>query len=737
MDLQSHKTIINKNFLLLILTLSSPILLIAQDTIDVNLNIKHIVGGVSEFDRSKYLIFHEDLTGKEWESDDMKKSFLEDNDVYLGRNNGTIVWEYNNTKEDPNKAGWPDIDFMKTRAQLAIDNYAAETFAHQFEDRYTNMMVGGQEHMYPHGQETSRYGLIYEGHEATAEFYANYLKDFFGTGGSNGRPQPKMLEVINEPFVKAGSLGTTKEEIAKYHNVVAKRVKEMTPDIMVGGYTAAHPAFESNNFGHWNSNWKMFIDVAGENMDFFSFHLYDITLDGSLDGTKTKRAGANIEAIMDMINHYSVLKLGDVKPFSISEYGWFCKDYEGSYNYLIDWYNIRSFNNMMLQLLERQDQVINAIPFVLLKAIWAKPAGADYNNYQSRLLREIGELPGETPHGGYIYTDILKFYEFWSDVNGIRIDTKSTDFDILSDAYVDGNKVHLILSNLNSEDRNVDLKLFGSGSNTIQSLKVKHQYLDGERSTIEITDYTEGIDQIVLNSEATMIIEYNFDSAISINETSSEKDYYADKYLQTINASLAVNFNINNVDIANNGEAILRVGVGRAHDKELKPTLVINGNELRVPEDWRGYDQKNRDSFFGVLEIPVPYEYLQSNNKVSVRFGDAGGHITTMILKVYNQSTEIKRSGFNFNDGADVGIKDNPLNQMRVFPNPTEGNLNIDNPLNSKLSFSIVNLSGNQINQGQLFGSTNTLDISELNNGIYFIWFKDSKNLKAVKFIKQ
>lgn len=729
-----------KLFLTIALVILST-LLKAQDTLDINLKFKHIVGDVSEFDRNKFMIFHEDLDGKEWESNDMKKAFLEDNDLYLGRNNGGIVWEWNNTREDTNKPGWPDIDYLKTRATNSKNNYASNTFIHQFENRYDLMMIGGQEHMFPHGQATNQGGLIYENYEATAEFYAHYIKEFYGTGGTTGRPKPKMLEVINEPFVKAGKLGTTNEELSKYHNVIAARVKELNPEIMVGGYTAAHPAFESNNFGHWDNTWKLFIDVAGENMDFFSFHLYDVTLDDLHTGTITKRAGSNIEAIMDMINHYSMIKLGELKPFSISEYGWFVKDYEGDYDPLIDWYNIRSFNNMMLQLMERQDQIINAIPFVLLKALWAHPEGKVYNNYQSRLMRQVGELPEETQlddptQAPYMFTDIIKFYEFWNEVSGTRIDTKTTDFDMLSDAYINGKKLYLILSNLNSEDREIKLNFFDDDAYTLQNIEVKELFLDVDKAKIQTTNYTDNIDFITLKSEATMILEYTFNEDLGTSETISEKDYYATTYLQTIAANSERNFIINNVDVADNGEAILRIGLGRDHNLSLKPIVKINDHELRVPEDWRGYDQSTRDRFFGVLEVPVPYEYLQANNTISLEFNDAGGHITTMVLKTFTLSAPIERSLFNYGDNEDVGIEDNPLTQIKVYPNPVKNVLRIDNPLNTELSYIVCNTHGVTIKKGIITPNSNTIDTPELNTGLYIIQLSDKQHNTSIKFLK-
>ena len=44
----------------------------------------------------------------------------------------------------------------------------------------------------------------------------------------------------------------------------------------------------------------------------------------------------------------------------------------------------------------------------------------------------------------YTFTEMIKFYELWSDVNGTRVDVWSDNPDVLADAYVNGNKAYVI-----------------------------------------------------------------------------------------------------------------------------------------------------------------------------------------------------------------------------------------------------------------------------------------------------
>ena len=63
---------------------------------------------------------------------------------------------------------------------------------------------------------------------------------------------------------------------------------------------------------------KLFMDEAGQDMDVFSTHLYDGI---NQIGQDTKRSGSNMEAILDLIETYSYVKWGIIKPHAITEFG--------------------------------------------------------------------------------------------------------------------------------------------------------------------------------------------------------------------------------------------------------------------------------------------------------------------------------------------------------------------------------------------------------------------------------
>ncbi|QBG45915.1 hypothetical protein EGM51_00250 [Verrucomicrobia bacterium S94] len=614
----------------------------AQVSVDINLDTRHEVGGVSEFDRETYMVLHASAGENTWDSEEQESAFLNDYDVYLGRANGTLPWNLSQTTEDPSKPGWCDHANMLSRGNSARSTYASDTHAHSLESRARKMMIGGQEGMYPNGQ-TNGNGFAVGSYEALADFYEQFLTDFYGTGGTDGAPKPAMVEVMNEPFVKADELGTTRANISRLHTNVAAAIHNSHPDVMVGGYCAAHPQYEGSNFGHWEDNWKTFIDIAGEHMDFFSLHLYD-NPGGSTNVLEHQyRSGSNVEALLDMIEHYSMLTLGEIKPFNISEFGSLSVESDVPYNPKNDWVDVRSYSTILMQLLERPDRMIQTIPFMMVQAEWGRSANG--YPYPTRLLYDEDELLGspKDKDGPFVFTERIKYWELWKEVQGTRVDSISDDPDIQVDAYVDETNAFVIVSSLDhTGPQTVDLNLFGT-SRLFNAVEVKHTYADAAGNVVLDHYVTNELASMTLPASSTAVIKYQFSAPVVPEKTEIESKYYATTYLQPITAGTPVVFSITNVNTsARYGEAVLRLGLGRAHGLSLQPVLTVNGTEVPVPEDWRGYDQSTRDSFFGVLEIPVPYELLQSNNTVSVQFEDNGGHVSSVALQVFEFESDIR-----------------------------------------------------------------------------------------------
>ncbi|MFY0627071.1 MAG: Ig-like domain-containing protein [Reichenbachiella sp.] len=620
--------------------------------VDVNLNVKHTVGGISEFDRKKFITVHSDQTEADWTSGNgtlnLAEDFLIDMDVYMGRNTGGISWNLSRMNEDPEREGFANPADVAGFGATTKSNYEQNDFFNTYENR-NDLILAAQLHpFYPDGdlindswsfsQEDTPdnpFGF------ATGEFMGRYVQEYHG---GVGQPLPKWIEVINEPMwhLWDQEMAHEPEEIFKFHNGAAAGIRSIIgSDIPIGGFCTAFPDFEKNDFEQWNNRWKLFMDMSGENMDFWTIHLYDWpSIHG---GKKLYRKGSNIEATFDMMEHYSLISQGEVKPMMISEYGAMAHDYlDDFWTPYRDWLQLKSISSMMMTFMDRPNLINISMPFIVLKAEWGRDqeTGAPYNH---RLMRKANEVEGETGEH-YVYTEMVKFYQLWSDVNGTRVDTKSLDLDIQVDAYIDGDSAYVILNNLYFEDKTISVNLFEEVGVGLDHLTVKHLYLQGQNPVLETTELTEAPSEFTLGAEGTMILTYAFDSDITIDQTSDESKYYALEHLQEIGSS-DLTYNINGVTTtADFGEATLRLGIGRDHGKSLRPQITFNGQSLTVPKNYSGDDQNQRDSFFGVLEVPVPFDLLEASNIIEVSFIDEGGHVSSATLRVFEHSQEITRT---------------------------------------------------------------------------------------------
>jgi len=630
----------------------TPFTVFAKTEAVINLNVKHSVAGKDTFERSKHMKLHSTIYDNDWNGEEDKlKYMMEDLDVYFGRDNGSSVWNFNQAKQDENRPGYADsADIIRRGKQSREVAYGVnKSSVHKYDER-GDLMVGGQPRQHFLGKTSpccgNGEGWQANGGDAIGEFLGQYINEFFrseGQAATNGHPRPIYLEILNEPLYQVTDapheLGLDNPidpiKVFEFHNTAAEGVRKYNTDVKIGGFTVAFPIFEERNFARWSERMKLFIDTSGEYMDVYSTHFYDLE-----DSNKFK--GSRLEATLDMVDHYSMVKLGHTKEHLISEYGGRNRNMEREqWSPLRDWWFLKAASPMLLQFLDRPDSILTSIPFVPIKALWGTNGDIPYN---WRLLRQAKEGVGEEGED-WVFTEMVKFYELWSDVNGTRVDTFTTNPNILIDSYVDENKAYVIISNLTSASENVLLHKLGNSDAQIQSVKIKHLYLDGTKPKLDVINASADTDNFDLAAEATIIVEYTYDTDLNIDAVSDEKKYFATEYLKEISPNVDNTFVINDVTTSDHGEAILRIALGRDIGSFLNPTVTFNGQILNAKARLSGDDQSGRPRFFGLVEIPVPYNLVQTNNTVAIRFPDAGGHIASVNMKVFNFDRNIRSEG--------------------------------------------------------------------------------------------
>ena len=154
------------------------------------------------------------------------------------------------------------------------------------------------------------------------------------------------------------------------------------------------------------------------------------------------------------------------------------------------------------------------------------------------------------------------------------------------------------------------------------------------------------------------------------------------------------------------------MSVARHHQLSKMPVVKINDNLLKVPGNWRGYDQSNRDEFFGMIEINVPVEYVKNNNIINISFPDSGGYISSIVFV-----TETFDTTFSTNKKHNESY----LNKLKIFPNPSNGLFHLDNKYEGEL-IKVYDISGKKIHKEKFNGIS--LDLNHLQSGPYFVELK-------------
>ncbi|WP_170178536.1 T9SS C-terminal target domain-containing protein [Flammeovirga pectinis] len=577
----------------------------AQTNATIEYTVQRYIGDVSELDRAKYFNLHSNSQSEE------HTAFYKEFNV------------------SPSRGFWGAFSFNKISKKNPVGVYPTPKNSKNKNVRDVQHYVGTE-----HPKNVFKDGID---PEVVANWSAEYFKNF-----SNNDLRPQFLEPMNEPFVHAHDFyegkwipedeARIKKQMSEVFSAIGAKI-HATPELAnmkVVGYSAAWPSFERKNFQNWEENMKLFMDIAGENMDGFSTHLYDGV---NVTGQDNKRSGSNSEAILDLIEAYSYTKWGVVKPHAITEYGVIPKGFGEGYSPVRASQAVSGINHMIFNLLDRENNMYISIPFITGKSKWNMTKKNNYTPYKAAMM--IPTNLGEAKPAGWEYNEKVYFYKQWASVKGKRVYVATDNPDVQIQGFVDGNVLYVALNNLDDKEQEVNLN-FNEKLKKLKNINSKSvkTYTDKKAEYTEKT-FSKAINSLVLEPSETVVLAYEFSKEIKFDNTIHETKYYSTKVVQEIKANTSIDYTFDSIKTGK-GEATLMLGIARAHGKSLKPVVTLNGKELTVPTNWKGYDQKNRKAFFGTIEIVIDPSSLKENNTVSVTFPDAGGHVSSLILELKN-----------------------------------------------------------------------------------------------------
>jgi hypothetical protein len=381
--------------------------------------------------------------------------------------------------------------------------------------------------------------------------------------------------------------------------------------------------------------------------------------------------------------------------------------------------SIRSQNAMLFGLFERQDITELTIPFTTGKSTWHITAANNYLPYKAVLYKPVPFGVPLDQVTSWEYTDRIYFYELWKNVSGDRIELNSSNPDVQVQGFRNGNKLYVALNNLDDADRTVSLQLQTISGATVSDVRIKSLIINPNEAA-QITDQTTSVlpESYQLKANETVVFEYTYNTDFSYeNALISNRHYSNESMVQPITANSSMTYTFSNVPTSSIASATLRMSIGRKHNRSKSPTVLINGQALSVPTNWKGYDQANRDDFFGMIEIDVPAASVQASNIVSLTFPDSDGHLSSLVLITESEDPTV----LSLEKSALIQRAD----KLLLYPNPVDDVLYLEEKYQGK-AISFFTLTGKEI--FSIIYDGNAIDITHLASGLYLV---RSENLYA------
>lgn len=195
-----------------------------------------------------------------------------------------------------------------------------------------------------------------------------------------------------------------------------------------------------------------------------------------------------------------------------------------------------------------------------------------------------------------------------------------------------------------------------SGIASVQNVELRNMHFDIQETHLDRHHMSAAPKTVTLAADATVVLRYRLANNVAVNNTVVEKKYFGESVSGGIEphrisvAGGAKTLYINNVSVPSGySEAILRLTVSLYPDEDDKvgghlslDSITVNGTAIEAPIDWKGPKANRAERFFGVLDIPVPVELLQSTNTIAVDFRH-NGELTVANLIVSEFTSEPNR----------------------------------------------------------------------------------------------
>ncbi|MEM6315969.1 MAG: hypothetical protein AAF743_17905, partial [Planctomycetota bacterium] len=192
--------------------------------VDVELDMRHEIGGIDELDRAKFLAVHADPYEDEWRGEiDKLDYFVNDLGSHFGRETGKITNTLLNSREDPARPGFADPAHIREMGAEDKAEWNGRDEIHPLAVGQDVIVCAQLHPFWPGGTHAVREGWMLSTTDtqeepigtATGTFVADYFDAFFG---DDARAKPKYFEIINEPLYYLTTHGETDPaDVFRFH----------------------------------------------------------------------------------------------------------------------------------------------------------------------------------------------------------------------------------------------------------------------------------------------------------------------------------------------------------------------------------------------------------------------------------------------------------------------------------------------------------------------------------------
>lgn len=599
------------------------------------------IQGISEVERKRYFSVCDHGTGFEnrVKDDAMYDYLVNELQISFGRNLGPIKGVAASVKEDPNRRGFADLAPLVHKKPSKPSNQMLRDFgpnldvaSHGSHNAFPEFMGKFETEQTTKDPKHSQH--LPENIEAAAELSAAVLKHAY-----SDFDRPRYYEPVNEPhwdFMK-------QRHLADWHTKTMQRVHETTPEVRVGGPCMPVCYFYRNDYKSFDGL-KNFMDLTDGKLDFYSFHTYDYHRwrDGEMKGRI--QSGLPLEGTLDLVQNYAVNEFGNEIDVVISEQGGYIGsqpkgeydgelvaaeilaghhpdadptswDFEKKKRSIVNFGMTSSVIANTLTFLDHPHTVQKAVPFMLVNT-W---------NWGPKYYAQLYVPHRYEDKTRWEETDLTQFFKFFRDVKGRRVKALCDDPDLQTRAFVDGNKLFLVVNNQSQQQHTIDLKGINTKSIDLRRLGRAADFTSSYREQTIATP-----PQFVIESREAVLMIADFGQPVPERRAVDEVVCYGDKVAQPMKEA---RFTIKTPTDRSIQYAQLRIGLTRAPEFEQTPVVTLNGKRLNVPLEDSADRFVDREYATTKLIFLRPSD-LKAVNTVSVSFADGdNGAVGTAVIR--------------------------------------------------------------------------------------------------------